>query len=276
LSERRPFNIFVEPELQSSSLVVAWNEDAGKLGSKVVDCLNKKLGSQEFAEIEPVDFFPLGGVPVEDNVARFPESRFYLCQEKGLVIFKSDPPRSEWYRFLTLVLDIVEGYCKVKELYIIGGMVSPNAHTTPRLLLTVANSTEMKRALSQYDLISNMDYETPDGQRPTLSAFLLWVAKRRNISGASLWVPVPFYLVAAEDPRAWKKVVEFFDRRFGLDFDFTDLDAEVTKQNKVIAQARSQFPELDGYISRLESNLSLTVDESEKLVKEMEEFLKRY
>jgi len=275
LGEEHLFKIYERPELQSSSLVVAWSEDAGKVGPKVVDYLNKKLRGREFAEIDLVDFFPLDGVSVENDVAQFPESKFYWCQGENLVIFESTPPSSEWYEFLSSVLDIAEHYCKVKELYTIGGMVSPGAHTTPRALLTVANSPEVKRALSQYDLISNMYYETLPGQRPTLSSFLLWAARRRNIAGANLWVPVPFYLVTAEDPRAWKKTLEFLDNRFGLSIDFTDLDEEVARQNEKIAQARSQLPELDGYIGRLESNLSLTTGESEELVKAMEEFLRR-
>jgi len=274
LSERQPFKLFIKPKLESSSLVIAWNQDAGRIGPKVTDYLNKELASRELAEIDPEGFFSLSGVSVEDNIAQFPESKFYWCRGKSLVIFKSDIPRYEWYEFLSLVLDIAEKYCKVKEIYTVGGMVSPGAHTTPRLLLSVANSTEMKRMLRQYDLISDMDYETQDGQRPTFSSFLLWAAKRRNIAGASLWVPVPFYLFAVEDPGACKKVTEFFDRRFELNINFADMNDEITRQDRKIAQIRSQLPELDGYINKLENNLGLTVDESEKLVKEMEEWLR--
>jgi proteasome assembly chaperone (PAC2) family protein len=254
--------------------VIAWNQDAGRVGPKVADYLNKELASRELAEIDPEGFFSLSGVSVEDDIAQFPESKFYWCRGKSLVIFKSDIPRYEWYEFLSLVLDIAEKYCKVKEIYTVGGMVSPGAHTTPRLLLSVANSTEMKRMLRKYDLISDMDYETQDGQRPTFSSFLLWAAKRRNIAGASLWVPVPFYLLAVEDPGACKKVTEFFDRRFELNINFADMHDEITRQDRKIAQIRSQLPELDGYINKLENDLGLTVDESEKLVKEMEEWLR--
>jgi hypothetical protein len=49
---------------------------------------------------------------------------------------------------------------------------------------------------------------------------------------------------------------------------------EITRQDRKIAQIRSQLPELDGYINKLENDLGLTVDESEKLVKEMEEWLR--
>jgi proteasome assembly chaperone (PAC2) family protein len=275
LSEEQPFKLFTKPKLESSSLVVAWDQDAGSVGPKVADYLNKELESKEFAEIMPENFFSLSGVSVEDDVARFPESKFYWCQGKNLVIFKSAIPRCEWYEFLNLVLDTAEKYCKVQEIYTVGGMVSPGAHTTPRMLLSVANSVEMKQMLGHYDLISDMDYESQDGQRPTLSSFLLWAARRRNIAGVSLWVPVPFYLLASEDPLACKKVTEFFDRRFDLNIDFVGIDDEIAKQNMEIARIRNQVPELDSYISKLESNLGLTVDESEKLVKGLEEWLRR-
>jgi len=275
LSQKHPFKIYEKPELQSSSLVICWSEDAGKLGPKVIDYLYEKLRCNEFAEIEPTEFFSLGGVSVKDDIAQFPESKFYCCQQKNLVIFKSDSPRSEWYRFLGSVLDVAEHYCHAKELYTVGGMVSPSAHTTPRELFAIANSLEMKKVLSQSDLARDFDYETPLGQRPTLSSYLLWLAKRRNMAGASLWVPVPFYLVSTEDPQACRKAVEFLESRFGLGMDLSDLDKEVARQNEEIAQARVGFPEIDNSIRKLEINLGLTHEESERLVKEIGEFLRK-
>lgn len=265
--------IYRQVGFQSSSLVVGWSRDAGKLGPKVTDYLNRQLDAQELAEIEPTDFFPLGGVSIEDDVAQFPESKFYCCQQRNLVIFKGDPPRAEWYKFLNSVLDIAEHCCHVAELYTIGGMISFSAHTAPRELLAVANSPEVKKILSRYDIVTDMDYETSPGQRPTISSFLLWVAKRRNIAGASLWVPIPFYLVAIEDPEAWRRSLEFLDTRFGLGIDFTELDEDISRQKEKIARARIHSPEIDDYIRKLESNISLTREESEKLVAEIEGFL---
>ena len=273
--EEYPLKIYAEPKLQNSSLVVGWSDDAGKLGAKVTDYLIRSLKCQEFGEIQPADFFPLDGVAVEDDVAQFPESRFYWCQEGNLVVFKSTPPRSRWYRFLSCILDVAQDYCHTTELYTIGGMVYFGAHTTPRELSATASSLEMKGILSRYDLARDINYETPPGQRPTLNSFLLWVAKRRNIAAANLWVPIPFYLVAAEDPEASKKTMEFLDRRLNLGLDFSDLDEEVARQNERIAQLRVIIPEIDAYIGRLESNLSITQEESEKLVREVQEFLRK-
>ena len=62
----------------------------GNLGRKATGYLNRKLKGQEFAEIEPEDFFTLGGVAIKDNIAQFPESKFYSCQKNELVVFQSD------------------------------------------------------------------------------------------------------------------------------------------------------------------------------------------
>jgi proteasome assembly chaperone (PAC2) family protein len=254
--------------------VLGWSEDMGNLGWKVTDYLNWKLGGEKFAEIEPEDFFSLGGVAIEGNLARFPESKFYACQKYELVVFQSDSPGAEWYKFLNSVLDVAEHHCRVKELYVLGAMVSFSAHTAPRELLAVVNSAEMKEVLSQYDLARDMDYQTQPGERPTLNSFLLWIAKGRNIPGVSLWVPIPFYLAAMEDAQAQKKVLSFLNERLDLKIDFTDLDQEIREQNEQLARARSRFSQIDDYINRLESNLMLSEEENGELIKKIEDFLR--
>jgi proteasome assembly chaperone (PAC2) family protein len=274
LSQGYSIKIYKEPELRQSSLVLGWSEDIGNLGRKATGYLNRKLKGREFAEIEPEAFFPLGGVAIEGNLARFPESKFYACQEYELVVFQSNSPGAEWYKFLNSVLDVAEQHCRVKELYLLGAMVSFSAHTAPRQLLAVVNSAEMKEVLSQYDLARDMDYQTQPGERPTLNSFLLWIAKERNIPGVSLWVPIPFYLAAMEDAQAQKKILSFLDERLDLEIDFSDLDREVREQKEQLAQLRSRFPQIDDYINRLESNLMLSEEENGELIKKIEDFLR--
>mgnify|MGYP000355140812 CR=1 FL=1 len=273
MRQKSPIRTYKKLNFGSPSLVVGWSEDVGNLGRKTTGYLNRKLKGQEFAGIEPEDFFSLGGVAIEGNLAQFPESKFYACQEHEMVIFQSDSPGTEWYRFLNSVSDVAEHHCRAKELYIIGAMVSFSAHTTPRQLLAVVNSAEMKEALSRYDLVGDMDYQTLPGERPTLSSFLLWVAKERNIPGASLWVSIPFYLAAREDAQAQKKVLNFLNERLDLKIDFSDLDQEIREQNEQLARARSRFPQINDYIHRLESNLMLSEEENGELMRRIEDFL---
>jgi len=268
------FKFSRQPELRNPSLVIGWSVDASSLGGKVTDYLVRKLGGQTFCEIEPVEFFSLGGVTIENDLVQISESKFYACHENDLVVFKSTPPSHEWYKFLNLILDIAQNYCHVKELYTVGGMISLGAHTAPREFFGTLNSPELKKTLSPYRLTRELNYETPPGQRPTLNSFLLWTAKRRNIPGANLWVPIPFYLVAVDDPRSQKRVLEFFNHRFDLQIDFGDLDEEIRKQNEKIARMRTNSPEVDEYISKLESNIRLSEGENEELVKQVEECLR--
>lgn len=269
-----PLKFSWQPELQHSSLVVGWSADASKLGAKVTDYLNKKLGGQSFCEIEPVEFFSLGGVTIEDDLVQFPDSKFYSYPGKNLVVFSGPPPGYQWYKFLNLILDVAENYCHVQELHTIGGMISLWAHTAPRELMGIFNSPELKEALSHYKLAMGLDYETPPGQRPTLNSFLLWAAKRRNIPGVNLWVPIPFYLVPVDDPRAQRRVLEFFNQRFDLGIDFSDLDEEIEQQNQIIAEMRHSFPHIDESISMLESHLMPSEEESQRLVIETEKFFR--
>ncbi len=93
--------------------------------------------------------------------------------------------------------------------------------------------------------------------------------------GASLWTPVPFYLVANEDPLACRKALGFVDKRLSLGIDFADLDGEVSAQREKLAKLRAASPEIDGSINKLESSLGLTQEQNELLAKEVAEFLRK-
>lgn len=268
-----PVTLYREPGLSRSCLVLGWREDLGGLGLRTTNYLIRKLDAKEFAEIEPDDFFALGGVAVEDNIAQFPDSKFYVCPEHELVVLQSSSPAAEWHRFLDSVLDVAVHHCGTRELYMLGAMVSLDAHTAPRQLLSVANLAEMKESLSQYDLARDMDYQTAPGQRPTLNSFLLWVAKERHIPGVSLWVPIPFYVAAMGDAGAQKRVLSFLNERLDLEINFSDLDRQIRQQNEQLAGARSRYPQVDDYIGRLENNLTLSDEENGELLKKIEEFL---
>jgi proteasome assembly chaperone (PAC2) family protein len=260
-----------QPELDNASLIVGWQEDAGKLGSKVIEYLNRHIKAKIFCEIEPVDFFPLGGVAIEDNIAQFPVSKFYAGDErKDLVIFESTHPLYERHRFLNSLLDAGEHYCKMKELYTVSGTVSPIAHTSPRRLLAVFNQPEFQRSLHRYCL-ENMTWEGP----PAINSFLLWLAQRRGIPGVSLWPEVAFYLAATEDPKAAKVVLSFFNGRFDLGLDLIGLDLEIKDQSEKLARLRREDTQIDRYIGTLEIGLSLDEEEQLRLARTVTEFLEK-
>lgn len=263
------FEIYQSPQLRNPSLLVAWQtRDVGKLSFKIIHFLNEKLGGQKIAEIKPSGFFLLGGAAFKDNLIQVPESKFCACQKSDLLIFRSEEPKYEWYNFLNGLLDFAQHYCHIKELYTISGTVSLTAHTTPRRILAVYNQPEFQKTLQGYGL-EEMTWEGP----PAISSYLLWLAKRRDIPGISLWPEIPFYLAAGEDPAAIKLTLSFLDSRFSLGLDLGELDPEIGNQNEKIAQLREQNSEINEYINRLESGLSLNEEEQVRLARAVYELL---
>jgi len=264
-------NIHSQPELESTSLIVGWQGDAGKLGPKVIEYLSRHIKAKIFCEIEPVNFFPLGGVAIENDIAQFPVSKFYAGDErKDVVLFESTQPPYEGYRFLSSVLDVGEHYCKIKELYTVSGTISPFAHTSPRRLLAVFNQPKFQRSLRRYGL-EDMTWEGP----PAISSFLLWLAQRRGVPGVSLWPEVAFYLAATEDPKAAKVVLSFFNGRFDLGLDLTGLDLEIKDQSEKLDRLRREDPQIDRYIRTLEMGISLNEEEQLTLARTVTEFLEK-
>ena len=267
--EKDLVKIYKTPRLQSPSLIVGWQtRDVGKLGSKVIDFLNEKLGGQEIAEIKPLGFFQFGGVRFKDDLVQVPESKFWACEKNNLLLFKSDEPVFEHYQFLNSVLDLAECHCHAKELYTLSGVVSFTAHTSPRRILTVFNKAELKERLQGYGL-ENMTWEG----LPAISSYLLWLAKRRGIPGVSLWPVIPFYLATREDPKVLKLTLSFLNRRLNLGLDLGGFDLEIRDQNEKIAELRKENAEINKYINMLESGLGLDEGEQLKLTREVYEIL---
>lgn len=267
-----------EPQFDSPALIVGWQEDAGRLSSSVVDYINEKIGGRVFCEIEPVGFFSLEGVAIENDVAHFPQARFYCFDSSrrslpehgrtNLVTFRANEPQFDRYKFLNAVVDLAQFHCKISELYTIAGTISPIAHTKPRNILAVFNQQEVQERLRGYRL-KKMSWEGP----PAISSYLLWTVQRRNIPGVSLWTEVPFYLAADVDYKGVRKVLSFLNKRFSLGLALGELDARIRKQNVKIEQLRQDDPEVNRYIGMLESKLSLSGEEQVELTKRVTETL---
>jgi len=269
------FQIYRKPSFTNGSFVVTWADDAGDLGSGIFDYLRNKLDMYEFADIDPSCFFSLRGVPVIHNVAQFPQCKLYCCDRKKTAFLLSSAPKSNWYEFLNTILTIARDALNAASIYTIGGMISLSAHTLPPSLLLSANSAEFKNRLLRLGLTRSRDFETPPGQRPTLSSYLMWLAQKQGINAANIWIPISFYMVNAIDPRACKKSVEFLDALLELDLTMNDLTEDIEAQDNKIREIRLAYPEIEASIIRLENNMGLDEEESENLIKMMTSLLRK-
>ncbi|MHC4111507.1 MAG: PAC2 family protein [Planctomycetota bacterium] len=262
------FKFTERPQFENPSMIVGWEQDSGKLSPKVIEYLNKKIKGKSFCEIEPIDFFSLAGAAIENNVAQFPENKFYYSQKNDLLIFKGSEPRFEQYKFLNAIADLAQHHFKIKELYTVSCTISPIAHTSTRQISAVFNQQDIQEKHRGYGL-QDMNWEGP----PAISSYLLWIAKNRGVPGASLWPQIPFYLAAGEDFQAIKMTLSFLNKKFNLDLDFGELDKEINIQNTKIELLREEDPEINKYIGMVESELPLSEEEQMKLTMKVTEVL---
>jgi len=62
--------------MRKPTLVIGWESDTARLGERVTDYLINNLDTQPFCEIDPVEFFPLGGVVIENDIVHFHKAHF--------------------------------------------------------------------------------------------------------------------------------------------------------------------------------------------------------
>lgn len=277
LRRARLFRFTFEPRLKKPSFVIGWTKDAGAVSPLAADHLIKASGSNDFCQIEPADFYPVGGVSVIDDVARFPQSRFFYSEQNPVVILRADEPQSNRYEFLSAVLDLAEHYGKTdlrepnqaEALYTINGIAALTAHTTPRRVFAVFNDPATQRKLQPL-VPANASWQGP----PHVSTYLLWLAGQRQLPGVGLWVEVPFYLSDYEDYPSVKAAVSLLGTMLGWDLDLGELDRLAAEQNEKLAHMEDD-PETEDMIRALEEGQSLDRQERTELVEAIGGILKR-
>lgn len=236
----------------SPRMAVCWYEDPGGVGNRAIKMLNEQLGAKSFCDIEPPGFFPLTGVLVRDNVARFPQSRFWGEPSRDLVTFLSNEPPYARQIFATTLLDVAQHYCHARELIIISGQFTPGDYRTPRRCYAVFNQPTIQKQWRSYGL------EEPTYRDvPSLSIYLLWDAGNRGIPGVRIRVDVPFYLGRSGDPCAIQTVLQLLSDHLEIDLDLTDLDQWKETQHQKLDELRSRDSTIDEIFQNLENGLAL-------------------
>lgn len=270
------FRFASKPRLKKSSFVIGWTKDTGAVSGLAADHLIKASNGTGFCQIEPADFYRVGGVTVTDDVAQFPQSRFFYSQRDPVVVLRADEPQSNRYEFLNAVLDLAEHYGKsdlaepsqAEALYTINGIAALTAHTTARRVFGVFNDPATQRKLQPL-VPANANWQGP----PHVSTYLLWLAGQRHLPGVGLWVEVPFYLSDYEDYRSVRAAVSLLSMILGCDLDLGEIDRLAAEQDEKLAQLQDD-PETADIIRALEEGQSLDRQEQTQLIEAVGNVLK--
>ncbi len=263
------FRFASRPQIEKSSLLVGWTRDTGDVSRGTAEYVVNESDAESFCQIEPAEFFPVGGVTVEDDIAQFPESRFFYDQASDLVILRTDEPQSHRYDFLNGIIDFARHHGRAEALYTINGIASLIPHTAGRRVLGVFNDPLIQRKLQAF-VPAGMTWQGA----PHTSTYLLWLARNKHLYGAGLWIEVPFYLADYEDFWSIKAAVSLLAILFGQDWDLTELDQLIAGEDELLAELREDDRDIDIKIRNLELGEALGRQEQLELAEAVREALK--
>ncbi len=241
--------LYQRPRLKEPYLIAAW-PGMGNVALKTVRYLQEKLNAQELGEIEPAEFFQLGGIFIKDATiepSELPRSRFYYWKDKNLkndfLIFtgEAQPIAGKEYEFGSRVLEVAEGF-KVKMIYTFAAMPTSMDYKKRPEVWAAATSRDLVEDLKGYNLrILN------EGTISGMNGLLLAFAKERGIDGICLLGEIPYYTIQIENPRSSQAVLERLTEMLGIHIDLTELErlAEFNEGEiaKYIHQIKEQIRE---------------------------------
>lgn len=284
-----------EPGIEKPELVAAW-PGIGNIGLIAVDTLRAMLEAEQFAEIEPWDFFyPLSVTIKNGELASldFPASRFYHKRigEKDLIFFigeQQPAQEKKGYQLASSVLDVALRY-GCQRVYTCGAAVSPIHHTMRPRVWAVPNNRGLLNEVKSYPntiLLGEIEGRNGQGSVTGLNGLLLGLAKARGLDGISLLGEIPVYIsqFPTSYPRASKSIVEVLAQRLQIGLDLSNLDNLASQVDETIEKIYEQIPpEMRQRIDQLKSvgapgeeeKGPITDEEKRRIVQNLDEFFKK-
>lgn len=217
--------VIKKPRLRRPTLLVAW-PGMGDVAYRAANYLVDKLKAEEFARIEPENFFYLTGSIIDNGVLSAPElpfSKFYFWKNKkgkeDLIVFLSNaqPDLARAEEYSQKIISLAKAY-KAKAVAGFAAIPVPIDHTHKAGVWLSSSSKEMNEELKKYGL--NL---LKEGQISGMNGLFLGRAKKDGLNGFCLLGEVPLYTIQIENPRASLAVLEAFCRIAGIEVDFTSL-----------------------------------------------------
>ena len=260
--------IHSRPELEKPVLLAAfrgWN-DGAQAASLAAGYLAKTWDAEQFAEIDPEDFFDFQAtrphVSLEDGLTRrieWPETGFYHARPEGLdrdvVLLLGIEPNLRWRTFTELVVGLATEL-EVELMITLGALLADVPHTRPAPVTGSATDSELVEPLG----LSASRYEGPTG----IVGVLHDACREAGIPSASLWAAVPHYVSLTPSPRAAVALCERLGSLIGVDIDVDELEEAAQSYEEQVSEAVASDEETASYVEELERRTD-SIEESSDL-----------
>ncbi len=261
-------HIHSRPELEKPVLIAAfrgWN-DGAQAASLAAGYLAKNWDAEQFAEIDPENFFDFQAtrphVSLEEGLTRridWPETGFYHARPEGfdrdVVLLLGIEPNLRWRTFSDLVVGLASEL-EVELMITLGALLADVPHTRPSPVTGSATDSELVERLG----LSASRYEGPTG----IVGVLHDACREAGIPSASLWAAVPHYVSLTPSPRAAVALCERLGSLIGVEIDVEELEEAAQSYEEQVSEAVASDEETASYVEELERR-SDSIEESTDL-----------
>ena len=266
------------PPLRDPVFIAAfegWN-DAGDAASGAVRYLLDRYDGQEFAHVDPEEFFDFTSarphVRVDDEGQRgltWPStdiSVVSLPDDRDAVLIVGVEPHLRWRTFGEEIVELAKELgCSL--FVTLGAMVAEVPHSRP---VRVVGSVTDKALGERLDLPAST-YEGPTG----IVGVLTSACVEAGLPTASLWAAVPTYVPAAPSPKAALALVERLAEVLEIWLPTTDLEIASASYERQVSELVAEDDETADYVRNLEDSHDRDLDQpGRSLVEEVERFLR--
>ena len=211
------------PKLSHPSLVAAW-PGISNVAIGAASYLADKLDAKEFAQIDPLGFFPLNGALIEENIVlspQFPQSKFYYWKNKtargDLIIFLGQAqPASQAYEFAHEVLALAQRF-GVQRVYTLAAALATSFEEKTNVW-AAATEPKLLEELQESGLLLKGNFYVSG-----MNGLLLSVAKEINMEGLCLLGETPQYAAQIQNPAASLAVLEVLTQILRIQIDLGEL-----------------------------------------------------
>ncbi|MHB8465298.1 MAG: PAC2 family protein [Acidimicrobiales bacterium] len=274
------------PALRRPVLVVAfegWN-DAGDGASAAASYLARRWGAQEFAAIDPEEFFDFTStrpqvriVGASSRAIDWPETTFSAAILQGsardVAFLRGVEPQLRWRTFCGLVVDVAREIGA--ELVVsLGALLAEVPHTRPvRVTGTAADG----------DLVSRLGLQPSRYEGPTgILGVLSEAFGKAGIPTASLWASVPAYVGQTPSPKATLALVSRLSELLDVEVPTVDLDVAAAAYERQVDEVVAADEDASAYVRSLEEfddspdddEVDFDAVDSGTLAEEVERFLR--
>ncbi|MEA1902374.1 MAG: PAC2 family protein [Actinomycetota bacterium] len=248
--------------------------DAGESASMALASFLEHMDSQLIAVIDPDDHFdfqvrrPIIEADGEGvRSINWPRNEIHAVRghERDLVVVLGEEPHYRWKIFTKEVVEVLTGL-GIERAVTMGAFIGQVAHTLP---VPLVGSSTRPDSLSMHGLLPS-GYEGPTG----IVGVLNHAFGNAGIDVISVWAAVPHYLSNQEYPPAAEALAIKAAELTGISLDIGNLSLATRTFLSTVDEALEGNDELLRYVERLEEDADEEVERNDRLVTEIEDFLK--